>query len=288
MLNIDDRFLTEASQDQFWLMCHIAQFMNENAACFPSNKTLCERTGWKISKLNEVKKSCIDAAMLKAETRFINARQSTNEYTIMTDRISVMVNLRGKKGKQIPTATAAPCHAGNTQGAALAAPPHTATATPEVLTSNEVLTNEVRVTTAPNFSSTLNAEEKEKNGSTGPAANPPKWGSVNPDFEIQEMINDELCHERFYRQCRIPIEKFADLINLFALKVKSEQATHNNRKDFRSHFFSWATLEYARLKKQDNGGQKFTFDLNKSISEADEWLDKFNREMAAERAMRGG
>lgn len=148
MLNIDDRFLTESTQDQFWLMCHIAKFMNEDSTCFPSNKTLCERTGWKISKLNEVKKACIDAGLLKSETRYHNNRQSTNEYTILTDRIYAVVNMKGRKAKQIPTTPAVPCHAGGTPPATLAAPPPATLAAPEVLISNEVLTNEVSVTPA--------------------------------------------------------------------------------------------------------------------------------------------
>ena len=48
----------------------------------------------------------------------------------------------------------------------------------------------------------------------------------------------------------------------------------------------WKTSTTAGTSKQTNNG-KFTFDLNKSLSEADEWLAKHNREMAAERAMRG-
>jgi len=285
MLNIDDRFLTEASQDQFWLMCHIAQFMNENAACFPSNKTLCERTGWKISKLNEVKKSCIDAAMLKAETRFINARQSTNEYTIMTDRLSVMVNLRGKKGKQIPTATAAPCHTGNTLGATLATPPPTATATTEVLTSKEVLTNEVCITHTRREIENLLTLNTEDQKSPSPNSAPPP---SQFDAWLNTLTEDHRIREGFTITQKIPATLFPDYVTRFTALANTMPEKYHRRHDLTGHFLNWSRIQFQEQSKQkQNGSQKFTFDLNKSLSEADEWLAKHNREMAAERAMRG-
>lgn len=244
MLNIDDRFLTEATQDQFWLMCHIAQFMNENAACFPSNKTLCERTGWKISKLNEVKKSCIDAAMLKAETRFINARQSTNEYTIITDRLSVMVNLRGKKGKQIPTATAAPYRNGNTQGATLAAPPHTATATTEVLTSNEVLTNEVSATRTraeiENLVS-LNTEFSEAKKEVSRPAAPSAF-----DTWVDVLTGDYRIRESFTITQKIPGELFEDYVTRFTALARTQPEKYSRKHDLTGHFLNWSRIEYQQ------------------------------------------
>jgi len=296
MLNIDDRFLTEASQDQFWLMCHIAQFMNDNAACFPSNKTLCERTGWKISKLNEVKKSCIDAAMLKAETRFVNARQSTNEYTIMTDRLSVMVNLRGKKGKQVPTATATPCHTGGTQGATLAVPqgatlatpPPTATATPEVLTSNEVLTNEVLTSevkrnTRREIENFLTVKTEDQKGPTPNSAPPPSQF----DTWLTTLTEDHRIREGFTITQKIPATLFPDYVTRFTALANTMPEKYQRRHDLTGHFLNWSRIQFQEQskKKQENG--KFTFDLNKSLSEADEWLAKHSREMAAERAMRG-
>ena len=243
MLNIDDRFLTEASQDQFWLMCHIAQFMNENAACFPSNKTLCERTGWKISKLNEVKKSCIDAAMLKAETRFINARQSTNEYTIMTDRLSVMVNMRGKKGKQIPTATAAPCHAGNTLGATLATSPHTATATTEVLTSKEVLTNEVCIThTRREIENLLTLNTETQKGPTPNSAPPPSQF----DTWLNTLTEDHRIREGFTITQKIPATLFPDYVTRFTALANTMPEKYHRRHDLTGHFLNWSRIEYQQ------------------------------------------
>lgn len=158
MLNVDDRFLTEATIDQFWFMCHVAKFMNDNSTCFPSNHTLCECTGWKISKLNAVKKSCVDAGFLKVETRYSNNRQSSNEYTVLTDRLSVMVNLKGKKSKQIPTTDAVGCHGHGTPPATDTAPPPATDTAPEVLTNKEVLTIE-RVGAHAKKSSPLKTEK---------------------------------------------------------------------------------------------------------------------------------
>lgn len=198
MLNIDDRFLTESTQDQFWLMCHIAKFMNEDSTCFPSNKTLCERTGWKISKLNEVKKACIDAGLLKSETRYHNNRQSTNEYTILTDRIYAVVNMKGRKAKQIPTTPAVPCHAGGTPPATLAAPPPATLAAPEVLISNEVLTNEVSVTPAQTeISADLKTEDQTLSKRPGaPAVLSPGWNDF-PKADTPDQLKAEL--SRFYQ-----------------------------------------------------------------------------------------
>lgn len=123
MLNIDDRFLNEVNRDQFWFMCHIARFMGKDSTCFPSNKVLCESTGWGESKLNDVKRSCIDSGLLKVEPRFLENKQRSNVYKIVTDRISIVVNL---KGKEIPTADAVPYRTDGTTP--------TAYAVPEVLT----------------------------------------------------------------------------------------------------------------------------------------------------------
>lgn len=119
MINVDDRFLSEATQDQFWFMCHVAKYMGKDSKCFPSNQTLCEVTGWKISKLNQVKRSCIEAGMIKVEPRYANNKQRSNIYRIVTDRLSVVMNL---KGKEIPATSVAPCHADGTTPATSVAP----------------------------------------------------------------------------------------------------------------------------------------------------------------------
>ena len=72
---------------------------------------------------------------------------------------------------------------------------------------------------------------------------------VDPESEIQELLSDDLCRERLFRQCRVPLDRYDDYVDRFKLKVQSEQAEHNNRRDFRSHFFNWASLEYVREQK---------------------------------------
>lgn len=200
MLNIDDRFLGEATIDQFWFMCHLAKFMNMDATCFPSNQTLCDCTGWRISKLNEVKKSCIDAGFIKVETRYLNNRQSSNEYTVLIDRISIAVNLKGKKARQIPTTNVAPYHAGGTPPATLAAPPPATLAAPEVLISNEVLTNEVSVTHAhahAENSADLKTEDQTLSKRPGaPAVLSPGWNDF-PKADTPDQLKAEL--SRFYQ-----------------------------------------------------------------------------------------
>lgn len=241
MLNIDDRFLTEVTQDQFWFMCHVAQFMNENATCFPSNQTLCERTNWKISKLNEVKKSCIDANLIKVETRFVNNRQSSNEYTITTDRLSVLVNLKGKKAKQMPTATATPYRDGDTQGATLAIPPHTATATTEVLTNKEVLTSEEREhAPAPaQISSTLNTSISDKDNS--PARPAISFGDRPGARTPTELVN---AMREFYQT--YPGEREAGL-------MERAKARRYNLKQRETITAEWA----AHVIKTNHGGDTY-------------------------------
>lgn len=259
MLNIDDRFLGEATIDQFWFMCHLAKFMNMDATCFPSNQTLCDCTGWRISKLNEVKKSCIDAGFIKVETRYLNNRQSSNEYTVLIDRISIAVNLKGKKARQIPATFVAPCHAGGTPPATLAAPPPATLAVSEVLTNKEVLTRERESARAQ---TEISADLKTEIQQTPPPPIPPApspaprgWQPVDPTDEIEIMRADDLCKERFVRVERLPLERYGTMLDNFLLKVRSEQHSHNNRRDFRNHFFSWARLTGGHTGQANTAGQ---------------------------------
>lgn len=74
----------------------------------------------------------------------------------------------------------------------------------------------------------------------------PRWTPTNPDAEIAEMLKCPLCEERFVRDVRQRVTEFQKFAERFLLKVKSEGATHANRKDLRSHFFAWARLEAER------------------------------------------
>ena len=126
-------------------------------------------------------------------------------------------------------------------------------------------------------------EEIKKNPPPSSARPPSKsaWQPADPDTELDEMLADQLCEERFFRQCQIPRDKFRPYIEAFRLKVKSEQATHANRRDFRSHFFSWASLEFARTKKQENGSPKLTFDNPDTIREGLEFAERWKAERDA-------
>jgi hypothetical protein len=99
-------------------------------------------------------------------------------------------------------------------------------------------------------SANLKAEPKKTPipNSAGPlpaAPPPPGWQPVNPEEEVQVMIADDLCREHFFRQTRLPLERFDTLLADFLLKVRSESHQHNNRKDFRSHFFNWARTRHG-------------------------------------------
>lgn len=114
----------------------------------------------------------------------------------------------------------------------------------------------------------------EENPKPKPAARPKKqtavW-KVDPETEIQELLTDELCKERMFRQCRVPLDLFETYVRRFELKVGSEQAEHNNRRDFRSHFFNWAAMEYIREQKGDRPTATTPDGLLKEISE---WYHK--------------
>lgn len=131
MINIDDRLLKEVTPDQLWLLCHVAKHIGKDMSCFPSNSTLCAATGWSLSKLNHIKKECIDGNLLRVEKRFNASAQASNLYFIETHFISIAVNLKGKGGPDTPVSNETPpCFISNT--------PPVSNETPEALT-NEVL-----------------------------------------------------------------------------------------------------------------------------------------------------
>lgn len=97
--------------------------------------------------------------------------------------------------------------------------------------------------------------EPKKNVSPQVPAPPPQkgWMPVDPVAEIEAMRSDDLCRERFFTVERLPLENYDAYLDRFLLKVKSEQHGHNNRRDFRNHFFSW-----ARLSSSNHGPAKST------------------------------
>ncbi len=99
---------------------------------------------------------------------------------------------------------------------------------------------------------------------------------------------DYCIREGFTITQKIPATLFPDYVTRFTALANTMPEKYHRRHDLTGHFLNWSRIQFQNeSKKQNNGSQKFTFDLNKSLSEADEWLAKHNREMAAERAMRG-
>lgn len=98
-----------------------------------------------------------------------------------------------------------------------------------------------------------NPVQGQKNTPPSSAAPSPvesAWRPADPDAELNEMLSDDLCRERFFRQCQIPIEQFGTYIENFRLKAKTEGKGYANRADFRSHFFSWSRAEFEHTQKQ--------------------------------------
>ena len=129
--------------------------------------------------------------------------------------------------------------------------------------------------------------EPQKNSPPGSAASPQQsaWAPADPDTELNEMLHDDLCQERFFRQCQIPIDQFPRYIENFRLKANTEKKGYANLADFRGHFFSWARTEFEhQQKKQHNGNPKLVFDTPDTIREGIEFAERF----AAERRARKG
>ena len=128
----------------------------------------------------------------------------------------------------------------------------------------------------------LNAEEQQKKARTGPAAQTQTF-----DAWLNALTEDHRIREGFSITQRIPSDRFEEYVTRFTALANTQPEKYQRRHDLTGHFLNWSRIQFQNESKKQKDG-KFTFDLNKSISEADEWLDKFNREMAAERAMRGG
>jgi hypothetical protein len=140
MINIDDRLLKKVDANQLWLLVHITKRIGKNDFCWPSNKMLCRETGWHIEKLQNVKKSLIDAGLVEVFfRRHSEGGQGANGYKITTPLIGVYVTASevefsddGKTDTGGKTDTAP--HVGKSD------PSPTGKSNNEVLT-NEVLTN---------------------------------------------------------------------------------------------------------------------------------------------------
>lgn len=72
--------------------------------------------------------------------------------------------------------------------------------------------------------------------------------------EIETLKADDLCKERFFRQCRLPLDQFADYCEKFLLKIQTETTLHKNRQDLRKHFFSWASIQEEKNRAAKSAG----------------------------------
>lgn len=111
----------------------------------------------------------------------------------------------------------------------------------------------------------------------------PAWRPPDIDTEIDIMKTDDLCKERFIRQCEIPLDQYGRFTENFRLKLKSEQATPANTTDLRSYFFSWSRNEYKRETKQTTNGKepKLNWNPNQTIRDGLDFGEQLQREREA-------
>lgn len=94
MLNIDTRLLNEVNENELWLLCHIAKRIGKNRTCWPSNKRLCDETGWSINKLQKVKTALIKKGLVKVIPRVTNdGGQHSNAYQVTSGHIGFYISL---------------------------------------------------------------------------------------------------------------------------------------------------------------------------------------------------
>lgn len=97
MVNIDSRLLPYVDCNEMWFLLQLAKRINSNRMCWPSNKTLCEDTGWHIEKIQRVKKRLIDKRLIKVEVR----NDNSNIYRIGTRYISFFINSENVEFEEI-------------------------------------------------------------------------------------------------------------------------------------------------------------------------------------------
>jgi len=96
MLNIHTDLISiqTIDENEFWLLMHIAKRIDANRACFPSNYTLRNDTGFGKEKLHKVKTALIAKGFMGSEMQMQEGRFTSNLYTIKTPFISCFVNLK--------------------------------------------------------------------------------------------------------------------------------------------------------------------------------------------------
>lgn len=142
MINVDDRFLTEANEDELYLVLHVAKHMDKDNFCFPSVDTLSHAMNWSSRKTRRIKIQCIEKGFFEIVERYEkNGGRKSDGYKIKTDRVSIYVNLKDKGDAPLTKHTGGGDKTYSTPLDILYSTPLTDRAG-EVLT-NEVLTNEV-------------------------------------------------------------------------------------------------------------------------------------------------
>lgn len=99
MINVDTRILSKVTESQFWFLLHIVKRIGPNRNCWPSNKTLCNDTGWNIDKLQKVKKELIEMKLIQVEPQM----NLSNVYTLKTKLLKVFVEVDGIQLEESPT-----------------------------------------------------------------------------------------------------------------------------------------------------------------------------------------
>lgn len=98
MLNLDSRLLKHVDTCELHLLVILADYMNARREAWPSNTTLMAATGWKIEKLQNVKKSLVNKNLIRVILRRSGKRQTSNCYIIQTPLIGKF-NLKTDVGK---------------------------------------------------------------------------------------------------------------------------------------------------------------------------------------------
>ncbi|MBK8225403.1 MAG: helix-turn-helix domain-containing protein [Candidatus Obscuribacter sp.] len=262
MLNIDDRLIKEVSPkigpNALSTLLAIAIHLNQKTnRCFPSHHRLMELTGMGRDAVYTALSALQKHGLLTVEQRIDSKKKQFTRRTfrVSTRFISVFVNASDLEP--------------------LPENPYPARPYPGEPDTGNQETYQINNSEPVNYTEQINKlngeSHSQKNETTGPTWRPP-----NPDQEISEMLADELCVERFFRQINAPISEFPAYASRFILKIKSEGATHSNRKDFRSHFFSWARLEHERDEKNKKNGLKFN--SPDTISDALDFAKRWQRE----------
>lgn len=91
VININTKLLGQVSDSELFLLIHLADRMDKERKCFPSNKTLCNDLGWSMGKLQAVKDQLVSKGLLRVDPRSKEKGrgQTSNLYWILTPLINL-------------------------------------------------------------------------------------------------------------------------------------------------------------------------------------------------------